>query len=122
MVYESAQNIFSDFEYDRFKSGYTEEAGGRAQRYLDCELLIMDDLGTEMANQFTISCLYNIINTRINQERSTIINTNLTQKELRDRYADRITSRILGEFRVLRFDGEDIRAQKLRKADKSPVK
>lgn len=117
VVYESAQNIFSDFEHDRFKSGYSEDGtGGRAQKYLECELLIMDDLGTEVSNQFTISCLYNIINTRINRELSTIINTNLTQKELRTRYADRITSRLLGEFRLLCFRGEDIRAQKLRTA------
>lgn len=118
VVYESAQNIFSDFEYDRFKSGYSEDpSGGRSQKYLECELLIIDDLGTELTNQFTVSCLYNIINTRINRELSTIINTNLTQNELRSRYADRITSRLLGEFRLLLFLGEDVRAQKLR--DKS---
>jgi len=115
VVYESAQNIFSDFEYDRFKSGYSEDrSGGRASKYLECDLLIIDDLGTELSNQFTISCLYNIINTRINREQSTIISSNMTQNDLRERYADRITSRLLGEFKVLFFMGEDIRAQKLR--------
>ena len=75
----------------------------------------MDDLGAEMTNRFTVSCLYNIINTRINHNRSTIMNTNLTWEELRKRYTDRITSRLFGEFMPLEFFGTDIRAQKLRK-------
>ncbi len=109
VVYESAQNIFSDFEHDRFKSGYNDDPSDRrGPKYLECELLIIDDLGVEISNQFTLSCLYNIINTRLN----------LTQNELRSRYADRITSRLLGEYRLLLFMGEDIRAQKLREQTK----
>ena len=82
-------------------------------RYFSCDLLIIDDLGTEVNNQFTTSVLYNLINTRLNKRQSTIINTNLTQDEFRKRYWDRITSRVLGEYTVLPFLGTDVRAQKL---------
>ena len=77
------------------------------------DLLIIDDLGTEVTNQFTTSVLYNIVNTRLNHRRATIISTNLSQDEFRRRYYDRITSRVLGEYTVLPFLGQDIRAQKL---------
>ena len=81
-------------------------------KYFDCDLLIIDDLGTEMNNQFTVSCLYNIINTRINQSKAMLISTNLTQNEIRERYSDRITSHLFGDFIALRFFGKDIRLQK----------
>ena len=110
VVYDTAQGMFSAFESARFGRG----SDGDGERYLDCELLIVDDLGTELTNNFTVSCLYNVINTRLNARRSTIINTNLSSGELRTRYADRITSRLFGEFRPLIFSGTDIRAQKLR--------
>ncbi len=116
VVYESTQQIMTDFETVRFSSGYgTALDLPDLSRYTEAELLIMDDLGTEMTTQYTISCLYNIINTRINRNLSTIISTNLTQKELRDRYADRITSRLFGEYEPLVFTGKDIRGQKLMK-------
>ena len=111
VVYETAQNIIADFEYDRFKSGYgTEEA--RSTRYFEADLLIMDDLGAELTNQFTVSSLYNIVNTRINQGKSMIISTNLGQKGLMERYDERITSRLFGEFYICVFRGEDIRGKK----------
>ncbi|MFA6948695.1 MAG: ATP-binding protein [Eubacteriales bacterium] len=113
VVYDTAQNIFADFEYERFgKSGQNGE-NERTRRYFECDLLIMDDLGTEMTNQFTVSCLYNLINTRLNADRSIIINTNLQRDELRKRYSDRITSRLFGEFSPLVFIGRDIRELKL---------
>lgn len=111
VVYDTAQGVFSAFESAQF--GRDEEAG--EDKYLRCELLIMDDLGTELTNNFTVSCLYNIINTRLNNRLSTIINTNLTHSELRARYADRITSRLFGEFRPLLFAGSDIRREKLKR-------
>lgn len=111
VVYETAQNVIADFEYDRFKSGY-EDTESRAAKYLDCDLLIMDDLGTELTNQFTVSSLYNIINTRINLGKSMIVNTNLGQKNLFERYDERITSRLFGEFDPFLFKGIDIRRQK----------
>lgn len=113
--YETAQNIFSDFEYDRFNRSYSEEPGARTGKYFQCELLIIDDLGAEMTNSFTVSCLYNLINTRVNSGLPMIINTNLDADELNKRYSDRVTSRLLGGFTIMRFTGTDIRQQKLMK-------
>ncbi len=117
VFYVSAVSLFSDFEFQRFGShtgtGVGSETGIDTERYYDCDLLIIDDLGTEVTNQFTTSVLYNLINTRINRHLSTIISTNLTQDDFRRRYWDRITSRVLGEYTVLPFLGRDIRTQKL---------
>lgn len=110
VVYESAQGLISAFEAKRFGGDY--ESNGE-ERFYEAELLIIDDLGVEVANQFTVSCIYNVINTRICGRMPTIINTNLTQGELRERYADRITSRLFGEFRPLVFTGRDVRGQKI---------
>ncbi len=110
VVYETAQNIIADFEYDRFRRGFDEAE--RCERYFDADLLIMDDLGTELTNQFTVSALYNIINTRINRGKSMIISTNLGQRGLLERYDERITSRLFGEFYPFLFKGKDVRGQK----------
>ena len=112
VVYETMQNVISDFEYDRFKSGYGETEQ-RGERYLACELLILDDLGTEQTNSFVVSTLYHLLNTRLNHGRSTVINTNVGGEELRERYSDRVTSRLLGEYEILLFSGHDIRMQRL---------
>ncbi len=113
VLYESAQNIFNDFEYDRFKSTYRDrDEEPRSGKYLDCDLLIMDDLGAEMSTQFTTSCLYNILNTRLNHGRATLVSTNLLQHELLTRYGDRITSRFIGEYHIMQFCGTDVRLQK----------
>ncbi len=114
VVYDTAQNILGDFEYERFGRGYNTDASEKTtDKYFDCDLLIMDDLGTELTNNFTVSCLYNLINSRINSGKPIIINTNLTGKELRERYDNRITSRLMGEFAILLFMGKDIRQQKM---------
>lgn len=113
VVYDTTQNILADFEYERFGRGYNDMSESRTDKYFDCDLLIIDDLGTELTNQFSVSCFYNIINTRINHSKSMIISTNLTQSEIRERYSDRITSRLFGDFMVMRFVGKDIRLQKL---------
>jgi len=109
VLYDSAQNIVSAFENDRFKSGYGPyEAKG--DKYLECDLLILDDLGTEYVNQFTVSCLYNLLNTRYNKGLSTVISTNLSPEELLSKYDDRIYSRIVGcDTKILAFLGEDRR-------------
>ena len=112
--YVSAIKMIGDFEHERFKSGaVSAEAGEEVERYYDCDLLIIDDLGCEVVNQFTVSCIYDIINMRINKNKATIVSTNLTPADLRAKYWDRITSRLLGEYRVLLFVGKDVRAQKL---------
>lgn len=111
VVYESAQKIFSDFEAEKF--GRTAQGEDRTSRYMTCDLLIIDDLGTEMQSQFTVSCLYNLVNTRLIAEKSMIISTNIRKEELLSKYTDRITSRLFGEFEICVFSGKDIRSQKL---------
>ena len=116
VFYTGAIEMFADFERAKFGMGEDKkDAADGLARYTECDLLILDDLGTETANQFTSSCLYLVLNTRINLRRATIINTNLTYKDIQTRYADRITSRLFGEFVVKSFTGVDIRRQKLAK-------
>ena len=111
-VCESAQNILSDFEADQFRS-YGRQEDPRGEKYLTCDFLVIDDLGTEFQSSFSISCLYNLLNTRIRSGKPTLVNTNLTASDLRARYDDRIASRLLGEFDILLFSGSDVRYQKL---------
>ncbi len=113
VYYNSAVGMISDFEFNRFGNGVAGESAGDTSRYTDCDLLIIDDLGTEVVNQFTLSCLYHVINTRLNLGRPTVISTNLTSGDLRKNYSDRISSRLMGEFQVIPFYGTDIRRQKL---------
>jgi len=114
VVYEIAQNIFSDFDTDRFRDRYSDSEL-LSEKYLDCDLLIIDDLGTEIVTSYTVSYLYNIINTRINKKLPIIISTNLSAKEIKNMYHERITSRLFGEFNIVKFDGTDIRQQKITK-------
>lgn len=109
VVYESAQNIFDLFEEKKF--GRAPEAD--TDRFLNADLLIMDDLGTEHITQFTVSVLYNLINERTNKCKATIISTNLSPDELKLTYKPRIFSRLFGDFKVMSFKGMDIRLQKL---------
>lgn len=114
VIYTGATGMISDFESVRFHNDDDAIASGNStQRYFDCQLLIIDDLGTEVINQFTTSCIYEIINRRINNGLSTIISCNLNQKELGSRYTDRIASRIFGEYMPLIFTGIDVRQQKI---------
>ena len=114
VLYTTAVGMMSAFEAERFgnSSGPSDESD--VNRYYNVDLLIIDDLGTEISNQFTVSTLYNVINTRLNLRHPTIISTNLMQEELRRRYWDRITSRLFGEYTNLLFLGTDVRAQKIR--------
>ena len=115
VVYDSVQNIVSDFESDKFRNAYIP-AENKSDKYLECDLLIIDDLGTEFSTAFTISCIYNLINTRQNRGLSTIVSTNLQPEELNSRYEDRIFSRLVGKgYTVLSFVGEDARVDHLRK-------
>lgn len=117
VIYETAQNVFFDFDNDRFRDrfGGEEPVSGK---YLECDLLILDDLGTETVSQFSLSCLYNIINTRLNRGLPMIISTNLSSTDIRRIYQDRITSRLFGEFTIKQFVGRDIRRQKIKNNSK----
>lgn len=111
VIYETATNIFSDFESDRFRDRYSDEKPV-ATKYMECDLLIIDDLGTEVVTNFTVSCLYNLINTRLNKKLPIILSTNLNSQEIRKLYNDRITSRLFGDFEIKVFSGTDIRKMK----------
>ncbi len=113
VFYTGAIDMFSQFEHERFKSGFSNDENDIIERYYDCDLLIIDDLGTELVNQFSVSTLYNLINVRLSNKRPTVISTNLTKKEMNEKYTDRITSRLLGESFVLPFIGTDVRLQRV---------
>jgi len=120
VVYDMAASIFSKFEDVKFmRSGDSEEqraevkkAREDVKRYLECDLLIIDDLGTEMTTSFTVSALYEVVNTRLITGRKTLINSNLTLDELHRRYTEQIMSRLEGMYQVLTFYGDDIRKKR----------
>ena len=107
VLYNSAQNFFTELQKERF--GKSNTNGAFEAMMLECDLLVIDDLGAEFITQFTSSALYNIINTRINTGLPTIISTNLSLVEIENTYTQRISSRIIGEYSILRFEGKDIR-------------
>lgn len=109
VVYDTAGHIFRLFEDQKFGR---EETEGDAERVLRCDLLILDDLGTELTTAFVQSALYQIVNTRLIERRSTILSTNMMPSELERRYSPQVASRILGEYQLLPFVGEDIRRLK----------
>ncbi len=114
VVYDTASDILSAFEADKFSRNKFESA---AQKYLECDLLIIDDLGAEFKNQLTEASLYNLLNSRICAGKAMIISTNLDDgRALSKAYNERITSRLLGEFRAFVFVGNDIRFQKRKSA------
>lgn len=110
VVYESAAHLFSKME--RAKFGGNEEAQQEIRKYTQCDLLIVDDLGTEMAGQFTTSALYTLINDRILSGMPMIISTNLNTEGIEKRYSPQIASRLRGNFRRVAFLGDDIRLKK----------
>ena len=106
VLYDSVQNIISAFETDTFRRG----PESLSAKFLECDLLIVDDLGTEFSTQFTVSCIYNLINTRYNRGLSTIISTNLDPVQLSKQYDDRIYSRLVGNnCTPILFRGTDYR-------------
>lgn len=111
VVYDTAGHIFSQFERQKFGRD-DEEADSDVSRVLNCDLLIMDDLGTELLTEFVRSALYQIINSRLQAKKCTIISSNFKPEELGRRYSSQIFSRLEGEYRQLAFFGADIRRQK----------
>ena len=104
--YAPVGQLMAAFENEKFRpqpdTSCTEE-------YFSCDLLIIDDLGTEMTTQFTISALYQILNTRLMGAKPTIVSTNLPLGDLSARYSEQIASRLLGAYRLYKFYGDDIR-------------
>jgi len=113
VVYDMASSIFNTFADAKFsRDEDADEARREVKRYLECDLLIVDDLGTEMTNSFIVSALYELVNTRLVTNRKTIVSSNLTIGELRRLYSEQIMSRLEGEYQVLTFRGEDIRKKR----------
>lgn len=114
VVYETAGVIFSRFEEQKFSKDQEDvrEAKDVTRKYLRCDLLILDDLGSELTTPFVQSALYGLINTRLIEGRCTIISSNFSMDELRGRYSPQIISRLEGEYETLPFFGRDIRLQK----------
>lgn len=114
-VYVTVTELIADYEYERFSRSWGDDSPSRTDKYKECELLVLDDFGTEVDNQFTASSLYTLLNDRLNRGLPTVISTNLSPEEIKNRYVERIASRILGEYSILVFRGTDIRQQKRRK-------
>ena len=114
VVYDTAAAIFRIMENEYFHRG-EEDNTDAVERFLRCDLLIMDDLGTELTTAFVQSALYRIINTRLTTGKSTVISTNLSPDELYERYTAQIFSRIEGEYEILPCLGDDIRLLKRQK-------
>lgn len=112
VVYLPAVEMFDIFSIDRFNRDSTEEDRDRSQFLLECDLLIIDDLGTELINTFTTSQLFYVVNERLTRKKGTIISTNLPVNEMRDEFTDRVMSRIMSQYTVIPLYGEDIRIQK----------
>ena len=110
VVYDTAASVFSRFEDAKFRrdDGGSEDA----DRCMKCDLLILDDLGTEMTTAFVQSALYQIVNGRLMEKRATIISTNLAPEEIGSRYGRSVLSRLEGDYEILPFFGEDIRRLK----------
>lgn len=116
VAYDTAIRIFSSYESVKFGSADAQEAAARIRKYERADLLIVDDLGTEMATSFTVSAFYGLMADRLMRRRPMIVNTNLLPADFEKRYSPAIASRLNGEFAQLRFFGEDIRMQRHRSA------
>jgi len=112
VCYESAHNLFSKLEKNRFNPD--EQSREQVAEIMNCDLLILDDLGTELPGNFVTAALYTLLNDRLLANKSMIVSTNLIAQELAGRYSPQIASRLQGNFKQLVFVGEDIRIMKNR--------
>ena len=111
VIYLSSNDLFDVFSKNKFHYDTEEEMKDMYQYILDCVLLIIDDLGTELNNTFVSSQLFYCINERLLRKKGTIISTNLSMTMLRDTYSDRISSRIISQYSIIPLYGDDIRTK-----------
>lgn len=109
VIYQTAFKMFEIIEDYKFKNADSHISKDNYENLFDCDLLIIDDLGTELTNSFTNSELFNIINTRLLSGKKTIISTNLSPMQLGSEYAQRIFSRVFDRFKMVKFIGKDLR-------------
>jgi len=113
VIYFSAFELFDTFAKNTFRKGVKEDEQAELYSYIfDCDLLIIDDLGTELTNSFVSSQLFLTINERLLRKKSTIISTNLPIDIFADTYSERVFSRITSNYKMLKLIGDDIRIQK----------
>ena len=114
VAYETASTCLAAFEAAKFRpfTPMGEQGQARVEQYLSCDLMILDDLGTEMISPYSVSALYTLINTRLSSRKATIISTNLTDADLERCYTPQILSRLEGEYQTLPFLGTDIRRRR----------
>ena len=115
VVYDTAINLFAAFETRKFSRDAAEERQARddTRRYLSCDLLILDDLGSELTTPMVQSTLYEVVNSRLQADKRTIISTNLSMDHIIQRYTPQVASRIGGLYRELTFYGQDIRLNRI---------
>lgn len=114
VIYFSASGLFDTLARYAFDSKSKEALHGLYEDLYSCDLLIIDDLGTEVTNSFVTSQLFTCLNERHLRSKSVLVSTNLSLEELRDRYSDRIFSRITSNFTLCKLTGPDIRLLKKR--------
>ncbi len=112
VLYLSATDLFDIFAKNRFESKNPDDMQDMYLHILECDMLVIDDIGTELINTFTTSQLFYCVNERMNRKKGTIITTNLPLNRLRDEFTDRIASRIMSSYQIIPLFGEDIRIQK----------
>lgn len=117
VIYLSSIKLFEMLANDKFNRNTDFDTTIQPDNLLDCDLLVIDDLGTEMINSFTTSALFNLINERFLRNKSVIISSNLSIGQLRDIYSERIFSRIASNYILLKIFGRDLRLETL-KSDK----
>lgn len=111
VVYDTAISLFSTFEAKKFSRDLGQERQARddTRRYLNCDLLILDDLGSELTTPLAQSTLYEVVNSRLQGGKHTIISTNLSMEQIGARYTPQVVSRLAGAYQELIFYGDDIR-------------
>lgn len=111
VAYDTVSQLLSAFEREKFSRDEDEQAAAasRVRQLMGCDLLILDDLGTEMLTAFTQSALYSLLDGRIRAGKSTVISTNLDRTAITERYGPQLSSRLIGEYQWLTFLGRDIR-------------
>ena len=111
VIYLSAKELFEALVKVKMEKSEDQKYLLLIEEVYESDMLIIDDLGTELSNHFTTTEFFHIINRRVNTEKSTIISTNLSLDEMRDIYSERVTSRIRKSFMYIRLFGNDIRAK-----------
>ena len=109
VVFDSSSNLLRKLEKEHFSPSWDNTYSGAQDELINCDLLIIDDFGTEFCTQFTVSAIYNVINSRLNRSLPVIINSNLDIEDIEKTYTQRIASRIIGNYRYIQFFGSDIR-------------